>query len=135
MGIKVVFNQKDEDLIRDGYESTHHRRYDEDKHAIRYESIALYLKAGKKVRRQRAIKKFFDEWGTAIFWVVAIGGFAIWSFASHHHSTPAAETNYSHSSTSGIYQADSCAITTCNDGACSTSTGRGTCSHHGGVKY
>lgn len=29
----------------------------------------------------------------------------------------------------------SCPITTCSDGWCSSSTGRGTCSHHGGVAY
>lgn len=29
----------------------------------------------------------------------------------------------------------SCPITTCNDGTCSSSTGRGTCSWHGGVAY
>jgi hypothetical protein len=29
----------------------------------------------------------------------------------------------------------SCAVTTCNDGTCSYSTGRGTCSWHGGVAY
>ena len=28
-----------------------------------------------------------------------------------------------------------CPITTCNDSTCSSSTGRGTCSHHGGVRY
>lgn len=29
----------------------------------------------------------------------------------------------------------SCPITTCNDGSCSSSTGRGTCSWHGGIAY
>jgi hypothetical protein len=28
-----------------------------------------------------------------------------------------------------------CAVTTCNDGSCSYSTGRGTCSWHDGVAY
>lgn len=32
-------------------------------------------------------------------------------------------------------QASGCPITTCNDGWCSSSTGRGTCSWHGGVAY
>jgi hypothetical protein len=31
-------------------------------------------------------------------------------------------------------KAANCPITTCNDGSCSSSTGRGTCSHHDGVR-
>ena len=32
-----------------------------------------------------------------------------------------------------VYNYSQCPITTCNDGSCSSSTGRGTCSWHGGV--
>lgn len=132
MGIKVHFNRDDEDIIRDGYEATHHRRYDEENHAIRYEMIPQYLRVGKKIRRRRAVTKLFEEWGGVLVWTIIIGGIVVWAFMPKHQSSSG--TNYSHSSTSGIYQADSCKITTCNDGACSTSTGRGTCSHHGGVR-
>lgn len=34
-----------------------------------------------------------------------------------------------------VTQTTTCAITTCNDGSCSSSVGRGTCSWHGGVDH
>lgn len=134
MKIKIEFNHQDEQLVRDGYEKIQHRKFDEDQHSIRYESIPEYIKAGKKVRRRRTLNAFFDEWVGVILWVAVIGGIIIWSLISNHQKAADSQTSYRHSSTSGIYQADTCAITTCNDGSCSTSTGRGTCSHHGGVK-
>jgi hypothetical protein len=36
---------------------------------------------------------------------------------------------------SEITHEQECPITTCNDGSCSSSTGRGTCSHHDGVRH
>ena len=60
--------------------------------------------------------------------IVAIGFFS--SLGSNENETK----SYNNSSGSGIYQAEACVITTCADGSCSTSTGRGTCSHHGGIR-
>lgn len=34
-----------------------------------------------------------------------------------------------------VYTSTRCVVTTCRDGSCSYSTGRGTCSWHGGIAY
>ncbi len=50
-------------------------------------------------------------------------------------STVAAPVYSPESSLSISEQSDNCPITTCRDGSCSSSTGRGTCSWHGGVDH
>ena len=130
MEIKVKFSKSDEELIRDGYYAKHGRRLDESIHVLSYYLISEYLQLGKKVRRRRVWNKFFDEWGAAMFWIAVILAIIIYSvYQGNQHKT---QSNYNTPSHSTIYQADSCPVTTCTDGSCSDSVGRGTCSHHGG---
>ena len=113
--------------------------------SIEYCYIPEYIKLGKQVRRRERLDSFLNNWGKILFWVVIIGGLIVWTTYSNHQrqvkSNKRSETNYqqysndSNSSKSGIYDAEYCPITTCNDGSCSSSMGRGACSHHGGVAY
>lgn len=133
--IHINFSEELESLILDGYREKHGRDLDRDR-TIQYFYVPEYIKLGKKVRRRKAISKFFDNWGVAIFWGVAILIFVGWSSFNSSNSDNDSTSPSSYSSdTSTIEYSDTCPITTCQDGACSSSTGRGTCSHHGGVAY
>jgi len=78
------------------------------------------------------MRKFIKDWWLTIFYIFVIIGFMYFSVNNGNSASTLKSSN--HSSDSGIYYSDSCPITTCNDGACSSSTGRGTCSHHGGIR-
>ena len=79
------------------------------------------------------MRKFLEKnWIKLVIIVVGI----IFAFGLiDNNSTDYDSKGYHESSKSGIYYSEECPITTCNDGACSSSTGRGTCSHHGGVSH
>lgn len=134
MKVKITFTEEEGILLKNGYERIQHRKLDDEQVTIRYDSIAEYLKAGKKAQRQRAVSEFLQEYGMLLIGIVIMAVIIIWSVYPHPQKTSEYEDSTSHSSTSGIYQSDTCSITTCNDGSCSSSTGRGTCSHHGGVR-
>lgn len=136
MRSQIVFNRDDEKLIRDGFRAKHGRPFDESTDLLHYYAIPEYIKLGKKAHRREAISDFFETWGVVLFWVIIIGGGFTWNAISNGTKQPETSSYSSpHSSKSGISYDDVCPITTCNDGACSSSTGRGTCSHHGGVRY
>lgn len=141
MKIPVHFTQKIELLIRGGYKAKHGKILDESIHTLRYEDLPEYIKLGKRVRRRQAVGDFFESWGTVIMWVLLIGGFLGWQAYNNHQKELEKQERINASyqqfkdSKSSIYQAEICPITTCNDGSCSSSTGRGTCSHHGGVRH
>lgn len=73
------------------------------------------------------------DYAILAFWIAAI----IFGIAYNLTNTT---NNKSHSqnqrnySNSDINYSEECPITTCTDGVCSSSTGRGTCSHHGGIR-
>ena len=146
MKIPVHFTEKNELLIRGGYKAKYGRILDESIHTLRYDELTEYIKLGKQAKRRQSISDFFDDWGAAIVWVLIIGGFFGWQTYSNHQKELEKQERFNSSyqqfknseyspSKSGIHQAEICPITTCNDGACSSSTGRGTCSHHGGVRH
>lgn len=137
MRVQVIFSHDDEKLVRAGYKAKHGKELDESLDALHYGTMPEYIKLGKKAHRREAISKFFETWSVVLFWVVVIGGGFIWSSISNNAkgSESSSYSSSSHSSKSGISYDDVCPITTCNDGACSSSTGRGTCSHHGGVRH
>lgn len=136
MRVQVIFSHHDEKLIRAGYKSKHGKDLNESLDALHYSTLPEYIKLGKRVHRREAISDFFETWGVVLFWVVIIGGGFTWNAISNSTKQPETSSySSSGSSKSGISYDDVCPITTCNDGACSSSTGRGTCSHHGGVRY
>ena len=145
MKIRVKFDALTSRLIIDGYKKKHAKSMDDASVDIDYYSIPEYIKLGKQVRRRERLSSFIETWGAVLFWVVIIGGYLSWTAYSNYKNQinieKHSESNYqrflksSNSSKSGIYEAESCPITTCEDGSCSSSTGRGTCSHHGGVAY
>lgn len=138
MKVRVKFDSHTSKLILSGYEKKHGKQEQDAVASVDYIEIPEYIKLGKQVRRKEAVSSFIEHWGAVLFWVVVIGGFI--GLATYNNIESQATNNessgrYSNPSKSGIYEAESCPITTCNDGACSTSTGRGTCSHHGGIAY
>lgn len=134
MKIRINVNQRHEVLIRDGFKEKHGRPLDETTDVLSYNELPTYLALGKKVKRRRAWNNFIDSWGAAIFWVIIIGVFIGWSSYSRHREHTQKAITSPTSSHSGITYEEDCPITTCDDGACSSSTGRGTCSHHGGIR-
>ena len=76
------------------------------------------------------MKKFLSDYWLVIVYVIGIALIIGFSVSNNNN-----KSDYGSSSKSGIYYSETCPITTCNDGACSTSTGRGTCSHHGGIRH
>ena len=78
------------------------------------------------------MKKFLSDYWISILYILGIVFFIVLSVNNNQTDN---YNNSTHSSKSGIYYSETCPITTCNDGACSSSTGRGTCSHHGGVNH
>lgn len=138
MKIRVKFHSQTSKLILGGYEKKHGKQAHDAVVSIDYSEVPEYIRLGKQVRRKEAISSFIEGWGVVLFWVVVIGGFIGWTtYSSHQSQVKNIESNYQrfNSSKNGIYEAESCPITTCNDGSCSSSTGRGTCSHHGGIAY
>jgi hypothetical protein len=134
MKTRILFDNHTAKLIRDGYCKKHGRNLDEVEDVISHGDIAEYVRLGKQVQRRESTSRFVDRWGATLFWLVVITGFVVWYFYDNHQKTEAEYRSSSNSSKSSIYYSDTCPITTCNDGACSKSTGRGTCSHHGGVR-
>lgn len=145
MKLKIKFNSLTSKRIIDGYIEKHGKQPDDAIASIDYSEIPTYIKLGKQVRRRERFSSFFESWGVALFWIIIVGGLIGWGAFSHHQKQTEtkvhSEASYqrpsnSHSSSkSGIYEAESCPITTCSDGSCSSSTGRGTCSHHGGIAH
>lgn len=144
MKVNVRFDSPTNKLVIDGYEKKHSKHLDSAA-SIDYTDIPEYIKLGKQVRRRQRFSSFLENWGTVLFWAVIIAGFIGWTMYSNHQTQveidKRSESSYqrfldgSKSSKSGIYDAESCPITTCSDGSCSSSTGRGTCSYHGGIAY
>lgn len=144
MRLKIKFKTQTSKLIIDGYQKRHGKRSDDFVACIDYDSIPEYIKLGKQVRRREKFNLFIERWSTALFYMIIIGGLVGWSIYTSYQKRIEIERrseNYqntlddSESSKSGIYNAESCPITTCRDGSCSSSTGRGTCSHHSGIAY
>lgn len=75
------------------------------------------------------MKKFLTKHWRAILYILVAISLSVPSFNSKSN-----QPRTYNSSKNGVYYSDTCPITTCNDSACSKSTGRGTCSHHGGVR-
>lgn len=69
------------------------------------------------------VEKAVDEGGDTLVGQ-KITDLTIISLAGNEPVAPAAQTT-----------SQGCPVTTCNDGSCSSSTGRGTCSWHGGVAH
>ena len=142
MKVNVQFDDSSEKFIRYGYEQKQHRIFDEHHHTLNYSSIPEYIKIGKKVNRRKTKNNFFDSWGVAIFWLIAILTYFAWSGYGDYQKSSEVYQNTS-TSTQGLKNdddsrsssSDNCPITTCSDGSCSNSSGRGTCSHHGGVRF
>lgn len=79
----------------------------------------------------KKIKNFLSDYGNVILYILVI--FLLIGLSTNDSQT-GNHGSSTHSSKSGIYYSETCPITTCNDGSCSSSTGRGTCSHHGGIR-
>lgn len=81
---------------------------------------------------------FLEKWTTVItiiVWAAIILVPVGWTIYNDNQKVTEEPQNAKPlSSKSSIYYSEVCPITTCSDGACSRSTGRGTCSHHGGVR-
>lgn len=130
MKIGVEFDEKTAEFIRAGYYKKYKVQFNESIHFLKHQYISEYINLGKKVKRQEAFSNFIKNWAVVIFWILAIASYIGYSVYKTNQEN-IVETK---PSSSGIYYSEVCAITTCNDGSCSTSTGRGTCSHHGGVR-
>lgn len=85
-----------------------------------------------------------DEYGLGVRWVEIVGRDGSKRVCTHADNTqtsvvlqkPFHQRVIVGTYVKPVYIAPAgCPVTTCNDGSCSYSTGRGTCSWHGGIAY